>query len=66
MPPRISFRDFAYTETPTGTMVVIVTDIPCHLFIRWTVLEPWIHSKPVLRRGMWLNDDVRFCFDVFS
>lgn len=66
MPPRISFRDFAYTETPTGTMVVIVTDIPCHLFIRWTILEPWIHSKPVLRRGMWLNDDVRFCFDVFS
>jgi len=66
MTPRISFRDFAYTETPTGTQVVIITDIPCHLFIRWTILEPWIHSKPVLRRGMWLNDDVRFCFDVFS
>ncbi|MBA7542626.1 hypothetical protein ES705_34950 [subsurface metagenome] len=66
MTEHISFRDITYELTPDGLLITIITDIPCHIFIRWSELQPWIHSKPVLRRGMWLNDDVRFCFDVYT
>ncbi|MBA7529784.1 hypothetical protein ES705_21983 [subsurface metagenome] len=66
MTVHISIRDMTTEVTPGGLLITIFTDIPCHIFIRWSELEPWIHSKPVLRRGMWLNDDVRFCFDVYQ
>lgn len=65
MTVHISFRDMTTEVTPDGLLITIITDIPCHIFLRWSELQPWIHSKPVLRRGMWLNDDVRFCFDVY-
>ena len=55
-----------YTITPQGLIIVLVTDVPVHLWIRWTLLEPWIHPIPRQRRGIWIYDDVRFCFDVYT
>ena len=61
-----STRDIEYVVTPDGIMVIVTTDIPAHLWIRWTDAEPWMHRKPVLRRGIWIKDDLRFCFDVYT
>lgn len=66
MTVRISFRDTVPSTEETGNTVIVTTDIPSHLWLRWTTIPPRIHKKPVLRRGMWLNDDVRFCFDVYN
>lgn len=65
MTVHISFRNVIHTAEETGNIVTATTDVQSHLWLRLTHLEPWIHKKPVLRRGMWLNDDVRFCFDVY-
>lgn len=66
MPPRISFRSADNTGEATGNIVTVYTDVPARIRIRWTTIPPRIHKIPVLRRGMWLNDDVRFCFDVYE
>ncbi|MBA7527401.1 hypothetical protein ES705_19577 [subsurface metagenome] len=65
MTVHISFRNVIHTAEETGNIVTATSDVPAHLWLRLTHVPPRIHSKPVLRRGMWLNDDVRFCFDVF-
>ncbi|MBA7571051.1 hypothetical protein ES708_12807 [subsurface metagenome] len=61
-----SVRDVVYTPGEDSVKVVVETDIPCYLICRQTSEAPRIHKKPVLRRGLWLNDDVRFCFTVFT
>lgn len=66
MPNHFSVRDVVFTPTDTGVKVVVETDVPCRLICRQTDTVPQIHKKPVLRRGEWLNDDVRFCFVAYS
>ena len=66
MPNHFSVRDVVFTPTDTGVKVVVETDVPCRLICRQTSQVPQIHKKPVLRRGEWLNDDVRFCFVAYS
>ena len=66
MPPNFSVRDVTFTNTVDGVHIVVETDIPCRLSCRLTFEEPWIHSQPRLKRGLWLSDDVRFCFTVFE
>ena len=66
IPPRWALIDIVETSTATGVEVVVTTDIPCHLWMRWSIKPPWIHSKAVLTRGLRTRDDVRFCFTVFT
>ena len=66
MPNHFSVRDVIFTPTDTGVKVVVETDVLCRLICRQTSTVPQIHKKPVLRRGVWLNDDVRFCFVAYS
>ncbi|MBA7705453.1 hypothetical protein ES703_114283 [subsurface metagenome] len=66
MPNHFSVRDVVFTPTETGVKVVVETDVPCRLICRQTSTVPQIHKKPVLRRGEWLADDVRFCFVVYT
>lgn len=66
MAHHISFRDITFHPSLTGVRIIATTDIPCHLYCRLSEKQPWIHKKPVLRRGLWLNDDVRFCFVAFE
>ncbi len=61
-----SVRDVVYTPGEDSVKVVVETDIPCYLICRQTSEAPRIHKKPVLRRGEWLADDVRFCFTIFT
>lgn len=61
-----SLRDVSYHPSTAGVRIIAETDIQCRLYCRLTSKEPWIHRRPVQRRGMWLNDDVRFCFVSFE
>jgi len=53
-------------DTGTGYNIYTWTDVPCHLFMRWTTEEPWFHKIPVLRRGLFLHADVRMCFVAYE
>jgi hypothetical protein len=62
----ISFRDVQFTPSDKGVRIVVVTDIYCHIYCRLTPYDPRIHKKAVIRRGIPIMDDVRFCFTVFE
>lgn len=66
MQPHFSVRDVLYTPSQDSVKIIVETDVPCYLICRQTSEAPHIHKKPVLRRGEWLADDVRFCFTIFT
>lgn len=68
MPPahRWALIDIEQTRTALGYIIVVTTDVPCHLWMRWSNQEPHIHPKAVLKRGLRTRDDVRFCFTVYK
>lgn len=66
MVTRFSIRDATPEATYTADTITVISDVPAHLWMRWTHVPPRMHRKPRLRRGMWLNDDIRFCFDVYT
>ena len=51
-----------YEFIEDGYMLIFTTDNACHLYMRWTLIEPQMHIIPRYRRGVWLFDDKRFCF----
>jgi len=61
-----SVRDVQFASTTPGAAIFVTTDVPCHLWLRHTTEPPRIHKQPVLRRGLRLVDDVRFCFVAYS
>lgn len=61
-----SLRDINFHASTEGVRIIATTDVPCHLYCRLSLQPPLIHKKPSYRRGLWLNDDVRFCFTVFE
>jgi len=52
--------------TATGYKIVVTTDVPCHLYMRWTTVKPQEHLIPVERRGLFLHSDKYFCFDAYK
>lgn len=66
MTTHISFRSVTFKPSDEGVRIVVITDIPCHIYCRLTLKQPRLHKKPAYRRGIWLNDDIRFCFTVFE
>lgn len=54
--------DITFTVTLTGVIITIITDIPCHLMCRMTLIEPEKHLKAVLKRGLTTHTVPRFCF----
>lgn len=42
--------------------ITVTTDIPVHLFMRWTTKKPLTHSKELIRRGISLPNATRWCF----
>lgn len=46
--------------------IILTTDVPCHLFMRWTLIVPQQHSIPVYRRGIAMHGDKYFCFDTYE
>lgn len=67
-PPAISnwtSRLIEYEEIIDGYIVHITTDIPCHLYMRWSNVKPQKHIVPRYRRGIWMHDDVYLCFVAY-
>lgn len=61
-PPRFSVRDLEQIQELTGYTFEVTTDVPCHLYMRWTVEKPRTHKDPVFKRGALFSEEVRFCF----
>lgn len=57
--------DIASQLTPTGYTIVVTTDIPVHLWMRWTKTEPLKHPSEEFRRGILLMSGIRWCFVAF-
>ena len=51
-----------HPEAPAGHTIVITTDIPVHLYMRWTDKEPLKHPSTEIRRGILIQTGTRFCF----
>lgn len=58
--------DITSKKYVTGFEFILTTDVPCHLFMRWTLIVPKQHSIPVYRRGLAMHADKYFCFDVYT
>jgi len=70
-PPKPVISNWApLTETETkiddGFEIVVTTDIPVHLFLRWTDKPPLTHPTTELRRGLLVQTATRYCFVAFS
>lgn len=61
----ISVRDVQQIKLPDGYRIVAITDVPCHLWMRWSLVKPERHSQPRLRRGIALHTDVYLCFVAY-
>ncbi|MBA7675403.1 hypothetical protein ES703_83636 [subsurface metagenome] len=61
----ISVRDVTQTQIITGYRIVVTTDIPCHLYMRWSINPPEYHTVPSYRRGVFMHGDRYFCFTAY-
>ncbi len=59
--PHFSIRDVQYSIQLTGYIIVVTTDVPAHLWMRWTIEEIRKHFDPVIKRGASFPVKVRFC-----
>lgn len=60
-----SVRDITWEALGDGFKIVVITDVPCHLYMRWTNVEPQIHNIPTWRRGIFMHGDRYFCFVAY-
>ncbi len=59
--PHFSVRDIQFSIQLTGYIIVVTTDVPAHLWMRWTIEEIRKHFDPVIKRGASFPVKVRFC-----
>ena len=59
-------EDLIQTQLTDGYKFAVKTDVPCHLWLRWTTTPPRRHSKPIYKRGIYIRADIRFCFVTFT
>lgn len=50
------------TETADGYQIVVTTNVPAHLFLRWTLAPPGQHIKTVMQRGAPVQKIIDQCF----
>ncbi|MBA7535783.1 hypothetical protein ES705_28041 [subsurface metagenome] len=63
---RFMITDFQTTPNCEQVAVVIKTDVPCHLWLRFTDETPRKHPKTVTRRGLRMGYDIRTCFVAYK
>jgi len=59
-------RNITYTPTVTGYLITCYTNYPCHLYLRWTTIEPAKHIIPRLVRGGQVGTYIDQCFVAFT
>ena len=57
--------NFTHVRSPEDYLITVTTDIPVHLFLRWTATEPLTHPTELFRRGISLPNATRWCFVAF-
>lgn len=60
-----SVRNITYEKLADGYKIILVTDVACHLYMRWTNVKPQIHDLPSWRRGIFMHGDRYFCFVAY-
>lgn len=61
----ISVRDVQHSLLCDGYIITATTDIPCHLYMRWSTTKPQKHIVPAYRRGIYMHGDVYLCFVAY-
>ena len=64
--PHWALSDIHQILTDTGYKIIVWTFQPCHLWFRWTTIEPEEHIIPRILRGVPLMSDKRFCFVAYK
>ena len=54
--------DMVETYIPYGYRLVVTTDVPCHLWMKWTLQPPDKHPKTYVKRGLKTMWGLRYCF----
>ncbi len=54
--------DVEFRWRPDGFDIQVTTDIPCHLYMRWTTTKPLTHPSTEYRRGILIQTGTRYCF----
>lgn len=62
----ISVRDMQYSYYCDGFKIVATTDIPCHLYMRWSTTTPQKHIVPKFMRGIFMHEDIYLCFVAYT
>lgn len=57
--------DIQQNQIDGGWSIEILTDVPCHLWLRYTNVTPVQHRKFILRRGIYADWDYRQCFVAY-
>lgn len=65
-PPRWALLSITYFITATGYRIVVFTDTPAHLFMRWTNKEIQVHQDPFFRRGTVVSTRPRYCVVAYE
>jgi hypothetical protein len=58
--------DLIQTLTADGFKIVAITNNPCHLWMRWTVIKPQKHIKLQVIRGVTAQRLIDQCFVVYE
>lgn len=58
-------KSISFSRVAGITTVTALTDVACHLWLRWTNIRPQKHIVPVLRRGTAFRSEVRLCFVAY-
>lgn len=63
--PRWAPLDIAQEWAGNTAIIVLTTNIPCHLWMYWTTKQPWVHRKQRIVRGLAVPWDAYWCFAVW-
>lgn len=61
-----SVRSITQTQLIDGYKIVVTTNIPVHLYMRWTTVKPQYHTVPIYRRGLLMHGDRYVCFVAYK
>lgn len=60
--PNFFVIDIKYMCTATGYKIQVITNVPAHLYLCWTNIEPEKHKHPLYRRGSTFTESIQYCF----
>ena len=66
VPPRWACLTIRYIPTEYDVTAVATTDVPCHLWARWSENEPQFHKKSYIIRGQITPWGLRICFTSYQ